>query len=47
MSKCIDCLHYEACKDTHDILDPACSGEFDYEMDMIFNFKRKRGRKNG
>lgn len=31
MSKCIDCLHYEACKDTHDILDTACSGEFDYE----------------
>lgn len=31
MSKCIDCLHYEACKDTHDICDPACRGEFDYE----------------
>ena len=31
MSECIDCLHYEACKDIHDILDTACSGEFDYE----------------
>ena len=28
---CKDCLHYEACKDIHDILDTACSGEFDYE----------------
>ena len=31
MSKCIDCLHYKACKGTYDILDTTCSGEFDYE----------------
>lgn len=31
MSKCIDCLHYEACKGAYDILDTTCSGEFDYE----------------
>lgn len=32
MSKsCKDCLHYEACKGTYDILDTTCSGEFDYE----------------
>lgn len=31
MNKCIDCLHYEACKGTYDILDTTCSGEFDYE----------------
>ncbi len=31
MSKCKDCLHYEACKKTYDILDTTCSGEFDYE----------------
>lgn len=36
---CKDCLHYEACKDIHDILDPACSGEFDYE-------RLERGCKN-
>ena len=24
-------MHYEACQDIHDILDTACSGEFDYE----------------
>ena len=30
---CKDCLHYEACKDIHDILEPACSGEFDYEIE--------------
>lgn len=29
--KCKDCLHYEACKGTYDILDTTCSGEFDYE----------------
>lgn len=29
--KCKDCLHYEACKETYDILDTTCSGEFDYE----------------
>ncbi len=28
---CKDCLHYEACKGTYDILDATCSGEFDYE----------------
>ncbi|MFR7854723.1 MAG: hypothetical protein ACLU40_03790 [Acutalibacteraceae bacterium] len=28
---CKDCLHYEACKGTYDILDTTCSGEFDYE----------------
>lgn len=28
---CKDCLHYKACKDTYDILDTTCSGEFDYE----------------
>lgn len=31
MNKCKDCLHYEACKETYDILDTTCSGEFDYE----------------
>ena len=31
MNECIECLHYQACKDTHDILDTACRGEFDYE----------------
>ena len=32
MSKsCKNCLHYEACKGTYDILDTTCSGEFDYE----------------
>ncbi len=31
MSKCKDCLHYEACKEIYDILDTTCSGEFDYE----------------
>lgn len=28
---CKNCLHYEACKETYDILDTTCSGEFDYE----------------
>lgn len=28
---CKNCLHYEACKGTYDILDTTCSGEFDYE----------------
>lgn len=28
---CKDCLHYEACKGTYDILDTTCSGEFDCE----------------
>ena len=28
---CKDCLHYEACKGTYDILDTTSSSEFDYE----------------
>nr|DAT79923.1 MAG TPA: hypothetical protein [Caudoviricetes sp.] len=28
---CKNCLYYEACKGTYDILDTTCSGEFDYE----------------